>query len=82
MPPAPPPTHRSAESGAANCYVDRNRAVRTCAAVPAGGALTLDFRLLSAATISTVPAPTLAAVLESVPILFDDAIRTALGLPL
>lgn len=71
-----------AESGAANAYVDRNKAVRTSTAVAAGAPVTLDHRLLDPATVASVPAAQLSAVLESVPILYDDAIRTALGLPL
>ena len=68
-----------ADTGAANCYVDRNRAVRTLAAVPAGAPLTLDFRLLSPGTVASVPKEALTSVLESLPILYDASIREALG---
>ena len=70
-----------ADTGAANCYLDRNRAVRTLAPVAKGAALTVDFRLLSAATIPSVPTADLQSVLDSVPILYDEVIRATLGLP-
>jgi len=71
-----------AATGVSNCFVDRNRAIRTLAAMPVGAPFTLDFRLLDPATVGTVPESDLAAVLGSVPILYDGAMRTALGRPL
>jgi len=65
----------------ANCFVDRNRAVRTLRSVPAGGALTLDHRLLDAATVASVHPEALRYLLESVPLIHDDAVRAALGMP-
>ena len=64
----------------ANCFVDRNRAVRTLRPVPAGAPLTLDHRLLDAATVASVPADELRALLAAVPLIHDDAVRAALGM--
>ena len=71
-----------AETGTANSYADRNMAVRTCLPVAAGALITVDHRLLDPVTIAAVFKEHLTAVLESVPILHDDAIRVALGMPL